>query len=86
MALMNLYLLDRTDDVGYSEFDSMVVAARSEEEALTFHPYNGMFGNDWKDTSEYPSWTTPEYITITQIGTTKYIKRSSVVITSFNAG
>lgn len=31
---MNLYLVERTDEIGYDEFVSIVVAARGEKEAL----------------------------------------------------
>lgn len=38
---MNLYLLERQDDVGYDEFDSIVVAAPSERAARAIRPPGG---------------------------------------------
>lgn len=35
---MNLYLLERTDDIGYDEFDSIIVAAPTEQAACAIPP------------------------------------------------
>lgn len=35
---MNLYLLERLDDVGYDEFDSIVVAAPTVQAACAIRP------------------------------------------------
>ena len=37
---MNLYLIDRTDDVGYDEFDSAIIAEDSPELAMKLAPFN----------------------------------------------
>ena len=36
---MNIYLVSRTDAVGYDEYDSWVVCAENEEDALCSEPY-----------------------------------------------
>ena len=38
---MNLYLLERQDDIWYDEFDSIVVAAPSEAAARAIRPRGG---------------------------------------------
>jgi len=35
---MNLYKVSRTDEVGYDEYDSMVVSAKTGSDALKIHP------------------------------------------------
>lgn len=36
--MTKLWLVNRTDRIGYDEYDSMVVAADTELEARTYHP------------------------------------------------
>lgn len=73
---MKLYLLSRTDTVGYDEHKAFVVAAKSEESAISFSPYGD---------SDYSTWTTKENIEIQCIGESNSMKEK-VVISSFNAG
>ena len=35
---MNIYLLKRTDDIGWDEYKSCIVCAENEEEARSIHP------------------------------------------------
>lgn len=76
---MNLYLVSRTDRVGYDEYDSMVVAAENEDDARLMKPYNAD-GYDWQDWTDHP-----ETLTVELIGTA-LDNTSRVVITSYNAG
>lgn len=73
---MNLYLLEREDDIGYDEFDSIVVAAPTEQAARAIRPRGGwVYGEAWDDA---------EKLTCTNIGTTHL--PSGIVHESFNAG
>jgi len=74
---MNLYLIERTDRVGYDEYDSIVVAAENEEEALEMGP-------NWPDKDYGGCWASKEKLIIELIGTTT--RDRDVIITSFNAG
>ena len=69
---MNLYLLERTDDIGYDEFDSIIVAAPTEQAACAIPPDRG-------------HWDEGLTMTVTLIGTTHY-PAGTVVHESFNAG
>lgn len=95
---MKLWLVSRTDRVGYDEYDSMVVAAETEEEARKIHPSDHLsnmgvfYDNGWKWViggvlREYSgdSWANPDQLTVEYLGTTdREIK--GVIISSFNAG
>lgn len=74
---MKLWLVSRTDDISYDEYDSVVVAADTEEEAREISPN----GSDW-------GWrVNPKVSTLTveYLGTTNR-KISGVILASFNAG
>lgn len=73
---MNLYLLERTDDVGYDEFDSIVVAAPTEHAACAIRPRGG-----WVPDNQAEDGVT---LRIALIGTTHL--PTGIVHTSFNAG
>ena len=81
---MKLYLISRTDDWSYDEYDSFVVAAESEESALEFSPRGHKPEEDgyW----HYSGWTTNrEDIKIECIGESNSLIEK-VIISSFNAG
>ncbi len=71
---MNLYLVSRTDSVGYDEFDSMVVAAETPSKAVRMKP-----------ASYYGKLSTPDNLKVKLVGTTTG-KRPTVILASFNAG
>jgi len=75
---MNIYLLERTDKWSYDDYDATVVIAENEEDAkkieITYHSVIR-----W-------SWTTPNNIKATLIGTAMPDAKSGVVLKSFNAG
>lgn len=73
---MNLYLLERTDDVGYDEFDSIVVAAPTEQAACAIRPRGG-----WTDTGWNEDGAT---LSCTLIGTTDL--PTGIIHESFCAG
>lgn len=75
---MNLYKIDRTDRTDWDEYDSIVVRASSEEEALSmlksktsqFEEFSGMKSDG-------------SNVTIAQL---TYAGKPGLVIGSFNAG
>lgn len=73
---MNLYLLERLDDVGYDEFDSIVVAAATQQAACAIRPRCG-----WIPDNQAEDGVT---LRIALIGTTHL--PTGIVHTSFNAG
>ena len=81
---MKLYLISRTDDWGYDEFDSFVVAAESEENAFKLYPAMKDSADDGFKYSNY-GWTFRENLKIECIGES-YSKEEKVIISSFNAG
>lgn len=94
--MTKLWLVRRTDRIGYDEYDSMVVAADTEQDALYTHPYDilkanligGVFYNwVWASSGDayYDSSWHPKNLTVEYLGTTdRDIK--GVVLASFNAG
>ncbi len=73
---MNLYLISRTDEVGYDEYDSAVVIAESMAEARKIHPGFG-------DSS---TWVAPKTLRVKLIGLSRTSKAGTVICASFNAG
>lgn len=74
---MNLYLVGRTDDVDYDEYDAFVVAAHNEIEATLFllQKY---------DKPEYSEWSSKTEVKL--IGTTTAYSEPTAVLGSYNAG
>ena len=89
---MKLYLVSRTDLCGYDEYDSFVVAAESEINALKWHP-NGQKKEDISEYMEgditspyfYYGWTKNLYVQVEYIGESNSLVEK-VIISSFNAG
>lgn len=83
---MNLYLIKRTDHIGYDQYDSAVVAAPNGEYARNMSPSTGslMTEEDWKE--KYSYWASDvTSVEVTLIGTS--VERGPmVVLASFNAG
>ena len=80
----NIYVVSRTDGVGYDEYDSFVVVACDEEEARNTHPSNNSdsyiehWGSSWISKSEIHT------LDVERIGTS--IQPCGVILSSFNAG
>ena len=80
---MKLFLLTQTKEVGYDTYDSVVVAAKSEELAKYIHPetYNK---EPW--TSDSGTWCSkPSQVTVELIGTALRGTKPGVILASFNA-
>ena len=80
--MKNLYLVERTDEVGYDEYDSFVVCAESEEQARSTHPdINNNNDCTWINNAD------STYISCTYIGVASdHVELNEVIISSFNAG
>lgn len=89
-----IYRISRNDDWDYDEFDSFVIVAKSEAEAVSYDPY----GKRCDDPTEY-SWDkryfNEEYkcythfrdFEVSEIGVcTKDIYPGTIICSSFNAG
>lgn len=68
---MNLYLIERTDEVGYDEFDSYVIAADDERQAVSLCK--------WEAIPDQP-------LIVSMIGTAIFGTLPGVILGSFNAG
>ena len=82
---MNLYLLTQDEENGYDTYDSVVVAAESEDEARLIHP-NSWTDNPWNRKYRGDWCKEPESVTVEKIGKAKTGTLSGVVLASFNAG
>lgn len=90
---MNLYLLRRTDTIGYDEYDAFVCAAENEEQALSLHPDGGTIeeffaadGTHYIRNRDF-EWHFGKRAVAKYIGKAdeKYTK-PTVILASFNAG
>lgn len=92
---MKLWVVSRTDFIGYDDYDSMVVAAETEEEARYTHPSDNRFWSEglqgwvsrWcpNTLDNYHSWAEAKTLTVEYLGTTDR-KTSGIILASFNAG
>ena len=76
---MRLYLIRRTDNFSYDEYDSAVVAAKSKKDASTIHPEEDARYRDY-------GWTTLDNIEVKYIGRAKRRTKRGVICASYNAG
>lgn len=76
---MNLYLLTQDVNMDWDTYDSVIVCAESEEEAVKIHP-DGEYR--WDDT-----WAeNPSLVKCRKIGVADESIEKGVVLASFNAG
>lgn len=78
---MNLYLLERKDEVGWDEYISMVVAAPDEESARVILPD----GRDRYTIDDW-LWVPPWLVNVTLIGIAKESTARGPIHKSFKAG
>jgi hypothetical protein len=77
---MNLYLIERQDNIGYYEYDSWLVASCSAKLARLYGP-DGKCDVD----PETDPCIHADCVTLTLVGTT-HRPEGQVIIASFNAG
>ena len=76
---MMLWLIERTDEVPYGDYDGMVVAAETEEDAIAVSRKNNLGCRMWVDGQGLvfkriggeiiDGWATPKHLEVTLIGT-----------------
>jgi hypothetical protein len=84
---MNLYLLKQDVNTGYNTYDSVVVAAESEDIARLIPPID-IERYDDEDPYYYwdCDWARPEDVRVILIGTAHSGIEQGVILASFNAG
>ena len=84
IKIMNLYRLSQNKNNGYDTFDSSIVAAESEEDAILIHPYDELkFAGSWAT----GSWAkSPKDVKAELIGKAVEGTQRGNILTSFNAG
>ena len=84
-----IYLVEQFEWTGYDTFDSMVVVARNETEAVSIHPL-GMPIEERDKSDYYRDWPKHSYnCDATKIGMANIentYTKPTVIIASFNAG
>lgn len=78
---MKIYLIERTDNIDYDEFDAMVIIADNPEEVLSIaaerdNDEHSVIGTRFKE----------ETTVITVIGTPNSKQKKGIILASFNAG
>jgi hypothetical protein len=82
---MKIFLLSRTGRTGYDAYDSCVVCAESEDDAINIHP-SGQNIIDMVDDDYYWDWGTVDAIICEEIGEANVNQERGVICASFNAG
>ena len=92
----NIYVVERTDKVGYDEYESMVVVACDEMTAREIHPsgYDTYTNKGWVDDDQvfnrYHAWVDVSKIRddlkVKKIGETDIILKNKVVLSNYIAG
>ncbi len=91
---MKLWLVKRNDRIGYDQYDSIVVAAWTSDEARYTHPYDRLVWSFHRGMWVYANsglevcddaWAAPSTLTVEYLGYTDR-EISGVIHTSFNAG
>ena len=81
---MNLYLLTQDVNVDWDTYDSVIVCAESEEEAVKIHPNGDIFDTVCRWGSEWVK--DPSHVECKKIGVADESIEKGVVLASFNAG
>lgn len=91
---MNLYLLSQKENDNYDTYDSVVVAANTEDEARLIHPdcntnlsFPPLRSSEecWED--EFSRWcSAPNKVNVQLMGIAVEGTKSGIILASFNAG
>lgn len=76
---MNIYLVSRTDSIGYDEYDAFVVVANTEEEAVSFLKTNH------DPVKRYGEWSNEVRVELIGPASNDYTEPTEI-LGSFNAG
>lgn len=77
---MNLYLITRTDKVGYDQYDAFVVAASNAEEA------EQVLAKEHDPDDHYSTWSNEVKIELIGIAIGGAAEKPQEILGSFNAG
>jgi len=83
---MKLFLVSRTDEHDYDEFDSFVIACETEDEAKTADPFNGEpfnWGGHWSITDHWCD--SIDKVMVQYLGEADNSVKQGIVCSSFNA-
>ena len=84
---MYIYMISQSVNKGYDTYDSAVVYAHNDKDAITIHP-NGYDDPEWWLKND--EWSTWDYdltnITVEKLGVAKEGATRGVICASFNAG
>jgi hypothetical protein len=84
---MKLYLLSQDENRGYDTYDSMVVAAETEQEASLINPDGEIYNDEFYEWSKWRSWANnPKKVIVVYLGEAKQGTERGVICSSFNAG
>ena len=84
--MANIYRLSQIHNQKYDTYDSVIVVADTEEEAVLIHPAAGeiWYAPDESWNKWDVAWASAEHLTVELVGTTELT--SQVLLASFNAG
>ena len=86
---MYIFLVQRTDKVGYDEYDSFICVANSESQARLMNPNYNEIENNLYFNFDYPyisDWVkNPNSLVVTKIGKADS-NQPRVILSSYNAG
>jgi len=81
---MNLYLVSKKGSIGYDEYDSVIVSAKSTKDARTIHPDPLAYGEwSWRGEVAWIRFSKVDCLVVEYLGKTK--RKRGVVLSSFNA-
>ena len=84
---MNIYVVSRTDDIGWDEWDAVVVCAKSEADARIIHPNSwAESADEWSDARGWVADPSSEHLSVRLLGPSTEGEERGVVLASFNAG
>lgn len=89
MNVLNLYLIQQSQNNGYDTYDSAVVAAVDEKRAAEISPSGVLWDEEKQVYGKYAffDWCNhPEHVSVQRIGTTEPGTKEGVICSSFNAG
>ena len=82
---MKLFLINRTDEADYDEYDSAVVCAEDEADARSIHPCGGDITTS-NISSWFSSWCSEEKVVVGYLGEADTSIARGVVVASYNVG
>lgn len=80
--MMKFWLLSQSRLTGYDTYDSVVVAAETEEAARATPPDAYCQPSDGR----FSCWPSPEHVVVEFLGEAPYGREAGVICASFNAG